>query len=59
MAGKEEQIRTPSGMGGLTSYNEETNSKLQIPPEWIAIIISVVIVGIALIKIFLPIRVVA
>lgn len=46
-------IMTPSGSGGLLRYNEEYNSKFQMKPEVIIVLIAVVIVGMTLIKLFL------
>lgn len=51
----DEQIRTPSGMGGLQSYHEPTGSKVQIKPEWIVIAIGLVVVGMAVLKLLIPI----
>jgi preprotein translocase subunit Sec61beta len=52
---EKQQITTPSGMGGLQSYNEKTGSKVQISPEMVVIIIGVVILGITAIKFLTPI----
>jgi preprotein translocase subunit Sec61beta len=51
----DEQIRTPSGMGGLQSYNEQTGSKVQIKPEWVIIAIGLVVIGMAILKVLIPI----
>ena len=53
----DENIKTPSGMGGLMRFNEEYPSKLQITPEMVTIIIAAVIVCMALLKIFIKIQV--
>jgi preprotein translocase subunit Sec61beta len=53
--GKEETITTPSSMGGLQRFNEEYPSKVQISPETVTIIIGIVILGIAAIKLWIPI----
>jgi preprotein translocase subunit Sec61beta len=49
------QIITPSGMSGLQRYNEQTGSKLQIKPEYVLILIVLVVIGMAGIKMLLPI----
>jgi len=52
---EENQITIPSGMGGIQRYNEQSGSKFQIKPEYILILITVVILGMAGIKIYFPI----
>lgn len=46
-----EGISTPSGMGGLTRFNEEYPSKIQISPQQVVILIAAVVIGITIIKI--------
>lgn len=41
----------PSGMGGLTHFNEEYSSKLKITPEQVIILIVAVIIGMTVLKI--------
>jgi len=54
MADNKNQIQTPSGMGGLQRFDEEYPSKVQISPEMVTIIIGIVILGIAAIKLLIP-----
>jgi len=35
----DEQINMPSGMGGITRYFDEYNSKVQIKPEYVVVLI--------------------
>ena len=54
MTEKDNQIRTPSGMGGLVSYNEGgVKSKFQITPEMVTIMIGVVVLGSAALRYFI------
>lgn len=53
MAG--DKINVPAGFGGLVRYNEEYESKLKLKPEHIVIFIILVIVFVAVLKIFWPI----
>ena len=45
-----ENISTPSGMGGLMRFNEEYNSKFQVSPEQVFILVAAVIIIMTLIK---------
>jgi preprotein translocase subunit Sec61beta len=49
MAG--EGISTPSGMGGLMRFNDEYNSKLQISPQMVVVMIALVVIAMTVIKI--------
>ncbi len=40
----DERIQMPSGMGGLVRYFDDAKSRLQIKPEYIVVLISIVIV---------------
>ena len=40
----DERIQMPSGMGGLVRYFDDAKSKLQIKPEYIVVLISIVII---------------
>ena len=44
------QMNLPSGMGGLTRFNEEYPSKLRISPEQVVIFIVVVVIGMTILK---------
>jgi len=37
------QIRMPSGMGGITRYFDEYTSKIQIKPAYVIVLIAAVI----------------
>ena len=49
-----EQITTPSGMGGLQRFDEQTGSRAQIKPEWLLAIIIMVVIGMAGLKLAFP-----
>ena len=38
-----DQINMPSGMGGLTRYFEDSESKVQMPPFYIVVMIAALI----------------
>jgi preprotein translocase subunit Sec61beta len=46
----DQPITTPSGMGGLQHFNEEYNSKMQIPPEAVIWMVGIVIVAMGVLK---------
>ena len=48
-------ISMPSGMGGLTRFNEEYNSRFKITPAQVVGLIIGVVVFVAVLKIFFPI----
>jgi preprotein translocase subunit Sec61beta len=50
---QKDQITTPSGSGGLVNFREEYPSKLRITPEWVFIIIAIVVIGITALKLML------
>ena len=52
---KDNIIQTPSSAGGLQRFTEEYNSKLQMSPEMVTIMIAAVIVVMTLVKIFIKI----
>jgi preprotein translocase subunit Sec61beta len=45
------QVRLPSGMGGLVRYNEDA-SKVEIKPEYLVSVIAVVIIIEILLHVF-------
>tara|TARA_Y100000310_G_scaffold334410_2_gene414122 strand:- start:46 stop:207 length:162 start_codon:yes stop_codon:yes gene_type:complete len=49
-----DKINMPAGFGGLMRYGEEYKSKLMLKPEYIVIFIILVIVFVAVLKIFFP-----
>lgn len=55
MTDKNQQISTPSGMGGLQRFREEYPSKLQIKPEVVIVMIGIVVIGMAAAKMLAPI----
>jgi preprotein translocase subunit Sec61beta len=50
---QDNRVRIPSGMGGLTNYNEIGGSKLRIKPTAAIIIIGVIAVIVILMHAFL------
>ena len=46
------KINTPAGFGGLVRYSEEYESKIKLKPEHVVIFIILVIVFVAVLKIF-------
>ena len=40
----EDKIRMPASFGGLTRYFEDYKSKLEIKPEYVILIIAIVII---------------
>lgn len=50
MAG--DKINVPSGIGGLVRYSEEYESKLKLKPEHVVVFIILVVVFVAVLKIF-------
>ena len=45
-------ILMPSGSGGLMRYNDEYKSKLTLTPNHVVILIVIVILGMAILKLF-------
>ncbi len=50
-------IRMPSSFGGLMRYSEEYVSSFRLSPEHIVLFIILIIVFVAVLKIFFPISV--
>jgi len=50
-----EQIRMPSGYGGLLRYDEEYKSRLILKPFHVIIFIVLIVIFVAVLKIFFPI----
>jgi preprotein translocase subunit Sec61beta len=48
-------ISLPSGSGGLMRYSEEYKSRIQIKPSYVIIFIILILLFIAVLKIFYPI----
>ena len=46
------KINIPSGYGGLVRYGEEYESRFQLKPEHVVIFIIVVIIFVAVLKVF-------
>jgi len=51
----ENKINMPSGFGGLMRYNEEYKSKFMLKPTSIIIFIILIIIFVAVLKIFFPV----
>ena len=51
----QQQIQMPSGAGGLMRYNEEYDSPLTLKPSHVIGFIILIIVFVAVLKIFFPI----
>ncbi len=49
------QVRMPAGFGGLMRYSEEYKSKLMLKPLHVIAFIILVIIFVAVLKIFFPI----
>lgn len=49
---QDNQIRLPSGQGGLTRFSEEYNSTLQFSPGTVVVIILVIIILIIILNYF-------
>lgn len=47
-----DQIRLPSGQGGLTRFTEESQSKVEFSPQGVLIIIAVLIIALILLHYF-------
>jgi preprotein translocase subunit Sec61beta len=50
------EINMPSGMGGLTRFKEEYDSKLKLTPTQVVLAIVVVIAFVLSLRIFFPIE---
>ncbi len=46
------QIRLPSGQGGLTRFSEDISSKFEISPKMVLVIIAVVLISLILLHYF-------
>ena len=53
MTDKEHTIRMPSGQGGLQTFQEQTESKIQIEPYWVVIMIIATIVGSVILRLII------
>jgi len=49
------KINMPAGFGGLTRYSEEYESRIKLKPVHVMIFIILVILFVAVLKIFFPI----
>jgi preprotein translocase subunit Sec61beta len=49
-----EELSMPGGFGGLMRYKEEYDSKFKFSPSHVILMIVVVIVFVAILKIFFP-----
>jgi len=49
---EDNRIRLPSGQGGLTRFNEETRSKIQISPTTVIVLCLVIMILIILLHSF-------
>jgi len=49
---KNEKTRLPSSSAGLTTFYQETKSKLQIPPNMIIGVCIVIVIGVILLNVF-------
>ena len=47
-----DNIMTPSGSGGIIRYDEEYPSRFMIQPEYFIVFIVLVVIGMAILKLF-------
>lgn len=50
---KDNKIRLPSGMGGITRYFDETKSKIEIKPGSVIIFIIIIIIFMIMLHMFI------